>query len=145
MQTFVYPARLIPEKTDGGFNVRFDDFPEAFSCGGDRAEALALAPDCLEEAIAGRIVDGLEIPVPSPIRRGRAGITLPAPMAAKAALYVAIRESGLSNSELGRRMKLGEREIRRLLDPRHPTKLTRIKTILEFLGKRLVVTLENAA
>jgi predicted RNase H-like HicB family nuclease len=56
-----YPAALIPEKR-GGFRVHFPDLPEAITSGDDRAEALAQAADCLDEAIAGRISDGLEIP-----------------------------------------------------------------------------------
>jgi hypothetical protein len=32
-----------------------------------------------------------------------------------------------------------------MLDPRHPTKLPRIKEALEALGKRLVVSVEEAA
>jgi hypothetical protein len=32
-----------------------------------------------------------------------------------------------------------------MLDPRHATRLSRIQTALDFLGKRLVVSLDNAA
>ena len=37
------------------------------------------------------------------------------------------------------------REVRRMLDPRHPTKLPRIQEALEVLGKRLIVGVEAAA
>ncbi len=144
MQSFVYPAKLTPEK-GGGFTVQFPDLPEAITSGKNRADALLQAADCLEEAVAGRIADGLDVPVPRVARRKHIQVTLPAPMAAKAALYLAIQEAGLTNSELGRKLGLDEKEIRRILDPRHATRLARIQTVLDFLGKRLVVSLESSA
>ncbi len=144
MRTFVYPAILRPEKR-GGFTVQFPDLPEAITSGKNRADALVQAADCLEEAIAGRIADGLEVPAPTLARRKHVQVPLPAPMAAKAALYLAIQEAGFTNSELGRKLGVDEKEIRRMLDPRHATKLSRIQTALDFLGKRLVVSLDNAA
>lgn len=66
-------------------------------------------------------------------------------MAAKAALYLAMREAGMTNVQLARKLACDEREVRRMLDPRHPTKLPRIKEALEVLGKRLVVGVEEAA
>jgi antitoxin HicB len=135
---------MLPEKR-GGFTVQFPDLPEAITSGKNRADALRQAADCLEEAIAGRIADGLEVPVPSLTRGKQVQVALPVPMAAKAALYLAIQEAGFTNSELGRKLGLDEKEIRRMLDPRHATRLTRIQTALEFLGKRLVVSLDNAA
>lgn len=65
-------------------------------------------------------------------------------MAAKAALYLALRESGMTNVQLARKLGCDEREVRRMLDPRHATKLPRIKEALEALGKRLVVGVEEA-
>jgi antitoxin HicB len=144
MRSFIYPATLHPEKK-GGFTVQFPDIPEAITSGKDRADAVLQAADCLEEAIAGRIADGLDVPVPTVKRRNHVQVALPAPMAAKAALYLAIQEAGFTNSELGRKLGLDEKEIRRMLDPRHSTKLSRIQMVLDFLGKRLVVSLDSAA
>src|SRR5258706_10794752 len=82
MRNFVYPATLSPEKS-GGVTVQFPDLPEAITSGKDRADAVAQAADCLDEAIAGRIVDGLEIPEPSASRRRQVPVPLPAPMGRK--------------------------------------------------------------
>ena len=144
MRTFVYPATLRPEK-QGGFTVQFPDLPEAITSGKDRADALLQAADCLEEAIAGRVADGLVVPAPAVARRNQVQVALPAPMAAKAALYLAIQEAGFTNSELMRKLGVDEKEIRRMLDPRHATRLSRIQSVLELLGKRLVVSLDSAA
>ena len=90
MRSFVYPAKLSPEKKDG-FTVRFPDLPEAITSGKDRADALLQAADCLEEAVAARIADGLDLPMPSVAGRNRILVPLPAAMVAKAALYLSIR------------------------------------------------------
>jgi len=47
---YVYPCILGPED-DGGFSVRFPDVPETLTGGANRAEALALAKDCLATAL----------------------------------------------------------------------------------------------
>ena len=144
MRQFAYPVTLAPEKA-GGFTVRFRDLPEAITSGEDRADALVQAADCLEEAIAGRIADGLDIPEAS--SGGRRQVLVPvAPLiAAKAALYLASREAGLPNVAIARRLGCDEKEVRRILDPRHPTKLPRIQQALAALGKRLTVAVEDAA
>jgi antitoxin HicB len=99
----------------------------------------------LEEAVAGRIRRGDEIPEASAARRGECGVPLPAPMAANPALYLAIRQAGIGNLALARRIHVDEKEIRRMLDPRHPTKLPRIQLALHALGVRLVLSMEEAA
>lgn len=144
MRNFSYPAVLSPE--DGGrFTVRFADLPEAITSGKDRQDALEQAADCLEEALAGRITDGLEIPAPSRRKRGAILVTVPATMAAKAALYLAMREAETSRTQLAGRLGVDEKEVRRMLDPRHPTKLPRIEQALQALGRRLVVAVETQA
>jgi antitoxin HicB len=62
-------------------------------------------------------------------------------MALKAAVYLAVREAGISNSELARRMRLDEKEARRILDPHHSTKLLRIEEALSVLGRHVQVAL----
>ncbi len=144
MWSFTYPAELHPEG-GGQLTVRFTDLPEAITSGEDRQDALRQAVDCLEEAIAGRIADGLDIPAPSKAKRSRAQITLSGSMAAKASLYLAMREVRITRTQLAKRLGVDEKEVRRMLNPRHPTKLPRIEQALAALGKRLVVSLESEA
>ena len=66
-------------------------------------------------------------------------------MAAKLAVLQAFAEAGISKAELGRRLGKDEKEVRRILDPRHPTKLSTLSEALRALGKRLVVAVEKAA
>ena len=66
-------------------------------------------------------------------------------MAAKASLYLTMREQGISRSQLARRLGMDEKEVRRMLDPKHPTKLPRIEQAPGALGVRLLITLESPA
>jgi antitoxin HicB len=139
---FVYPAKFRRQRRS--VLVRFPDLPEALTEGRDERDAVAQAADCLEEAIAGRIRRGDAIPEPSQRRTGCRMIPVPAPMAAKAALYLALREAGITRLELARRLGCDEKEVRRLLDPRHPSKLPRLEQALAQLGKRLAVEMRAA-
>jgi antitoxin HicB len=143
--TATYPATLLPEADGRGFHVRFPDLPEALTGGGDLQEALAEAADCLAEAIAGRIVRGDDIPTPSRLRRGQFPIGVPLPIAPKLALYLAMRERGLSKSALARRLGVSETVVRRMLNPRHDTRPEKLQAALAALGKRLVVMIADAA
>jgi len=145
VRTFVYPARFERGDKPGVLVIAFRDVPEAITQGNGERDALWQAADCLEEAIAGRIADGGAIPKASKAARGERLIPVPAPMAAKAALYLAMREAGMTNVQLARKLGCDEEEVRRMLDPRHPTKLPRIKDALDVFGKRLVVSVEEAA
>lgn len=139
---FVYPAAL--ERRRAAVLVRFPDLPEALTEGTDENDALEQATDCLEEAIAGRIRRSGEIPLPSRPRRGQRMIPVPTQMAAKAALYLALHEAKITKLELAARLGCDEKEVRRLLDPRHPSKLPRLQRALAQLGKRLVVEMQAA-
>jgi antitoxin HicB len=141
MRLFTYAVKLTPDKDEGGYVVTFRDLPEAITQGDSIDDALAEAADCLEEAIAGRIDDGREIPSPSSPKRGERIVSVAPSMALKAAVYLAVQEAGISNSELARRMQLDEKEARRILDPRHPTKLPKIVAALAALGRRLELSL----
>ncbi|HSK81033.1 MAG TPA: type II toxin-antitoxin system HicB family antitoxin [Thermoanaerobaculia bacterium] len=143
-QEFAYPVTLTPDETDGGFVVTFPDLPEAITQGDTVTEALVEASDALDEAIAGRIRRGDRIPPPSPLK-DRHVVLVPALTAAKAALYIALQESGISKSDLAERLKCDEKEVRRLLDPRHPSKLPRIQKALTSLGRGIAVRLVNEA
>ncbi len=143
-EQFAYPVAI--ELDEAGFYlVTFPDFPEIATDGRSEAEALHEAADALEEAIAGRINRGDNIPHPSQTKRGQTIVPVPAQMAIKAALYLAVKEAGIRNTELARRLGADEKEVRRLLDPHHKSKLPRIEAALEALGMNLVVSMEARA
>jgi antitoxin HicB len=145
MQGFRYAARLKPDDETAVVTVTFRDVPEAITWGRGLPDALWQAADCVEEAIAGRLRRGDPIPVPSRPRRGETLIDVPALTAAKAALYLAMKEAGVRGSQLARKLGWDAKEISRVLDPRHATKLSKIEKALSMLGKRLVIAIDEAA
>ncbi len=145
MPTLAYPATLTPDREAGGFTVTFPDLPEAITQGEDRLDALKQAADCLEEAIAGKIRRADQIPAPSKVKTSQTVVPVPPLMAAKAALYVAMREAKMSNVKLARQLGCDEKDVRRMLDPRHRSRITALEAALAVLGKKIIVAVENAA
>ena len=74
-------------------------------------------------------------------------VPVPAEIAVKAALYIAVKEAGFCNSELelAKRLAADEKEIRRLLDPHHRSKPPQLEAALEAMGKKLVIGIETPA
>ena len=145
MHSFVYPAQLTPDAKDGGFVVTFVDFPEAITQGDEMEEALREAADCLEEAVANRMAMEMSLPIASQVKTGQYAIPVPALMAAKAALYLAVRDACITKVELAKRLQCDEKEVRRLLDVRHPSKLPRLESALAVLGQQLLVGVQQVA
>lgn len=139
---FAYPANVEPDEA-GFYLVTFPDFPEAATDGRSRQEALADAEDALEEAIAGRMNRQECIPDPSSANASQVLILVPANMAVKAALYPAVKEQGVGSIELAERLGVDEKEVRRLLDPHHRSKLNRMEAALAVLGRKLVIGVES--
>jgi len=138
---FVYPADFTPQPA-GEILVTFPDFAWAATDGNDESDAVWQAADCLAEVIAGHIVDGLDIPLPSRRRAGQRLVAVPPAIAAKAALHMAMRDVGVTKAELARRLRLEHKEVRRMLDPRLQTKLPRIDDALWALGYRISLELD---
>lgn len=139
MHSFIYMARLGPEP-EGGFTVTFPDVPEAIGAGDDREEALASAREVLADALLTYPERGMDLPVPATRKRGLFPVTPSAQVAAKLAVWQAWRASGISKSDLARRLGLAEGEARRILDPDHQTSLPRLEAALQALGKQIVVS-----
>jgi len=137
-----FPVDLRTDE-DGRVVARVADVPGCVTDGASRAEALAEAADALEEALAALIEARHDIPPPSP-PRGRPRVAPGAVMAAKVALYMALRQTGTNNMALARRLGVAETEVRRMIDPRHKTKIGRLEAGLAALGQRLVVSVEAA-
>ena len=142
MESFTYPLALTPD--DDTVLVTVPDIPEAITFGENEAEARSRAVDAIETAIGGLIKDGRDVPLPSPAA-GRPTVTLPATIAAKVALYRALRSSGTTKAELGRRLGWHRPQVHRLLDIDHSTRIDHLERALALLGKRLDVRVRDAA
>jgi antitoxin HicB len=144
LRQFVYPVNV--ERDEAGyFLVTVPDFPEAGTDGETLEEALAEAVDCLAEAVAGRIARTENIPKASRKQKGQYAIAIPAQIAAKAALYLAMKETGIDKSDLARRLVCDVKEVQRLLNPKQPSEIQRIEEALAAIGQELVVGVQASA
>ena len=141
---YAYPVVLDPEPDGSAINVSFPDVPEALTWGDDEAEALHLAEDCLVTALNCYVRAGKPLPKPAPAR-GRSMIPVPPLVAAKLALYGAMREQGVSAVELARRLGVAEKVVDALLHLKRRTYLGQLERALAELGVRLEVTVRPAA
>lgn len=144
MPMFSYPARFTAG-LDGRVLVEFVDLPRVATDGQDEREAMEEAMDALGPDLSIRLSRREEIPAPSPAKRGRRLVPVPLWLAPKLALYLAMRDQHVSNSELARRLGLHERVVRRMLDPKHATKTVKIQAGLAALGKQITVEVRDAA
>ncbi len=134
---YAFPATLEPEPDGSAITVTFGGLPGA-TWGASESEALARAEDLLVTALSFYTDDGQPIP-PPPDTNGRPVVAVPPLVAAKLALHDAMLAAGVSNVELGRRIGLDEKAVRRLRDPLYRSHIGGVETALRALGRRLDV------
>ena len=139
-----YPLTLRPDR-NGTVIAQAVDAPGALTVGRDEADAIAQASDALMTLFAYQISEDEPIPWPSRSKRGQPRAVLPPMAAAKLAIYQAMREAGLSKATLAERLRCDPRQVRRLLDLDHHSRLDQLEAALSALGKRLVIEVQDAA
>ena len=60
--------------------------------------------------------------------------------ALKAAIAIAMSESKMNQMQLAKALNVDEKEVRRILDPHHGTKLATLERTLNVLGKKAVLS-----
>lgn len=140
MERFEYAVKLMAAD-EGGFVVSCRDLPQLVTQGEDEADALKEAADAMDEVFAAYIQGSLPFPPPTKAKRGEYLVSPPVETVAKAALYVAMREAGITKVQLAKKLGVDEKEVRRLLDPHYGSKLPRIAQAIDALGHRLVIGL----
>ena len=114
---YAYPCDMTPDVEEGcGFIVTFPDVPEAVTGGDTWDESLFLAEDALIAALSFYVDDCEALPIPSAPSDGQVLITVPPLQSAKLALYSAMRERGVSKSDLADTLGVGESDIVDLID-----------------------------
>ena len=135
---FVYPADLTAEP-EGGMTVTFPDIPEAITFGADHEDAIMQAEDALNTAVDEYLRRGLALPEPSRVGKRQVAVPVDTVLALKAALQEALGQSGLSKAAFARRLGTDAKEVQRLLDPRHASKVRRMTEALRSLGRSVAV------
>jgi antitoxin HicB len=140
---FIYPYAVF-QSEDGAWQVRFPDVPEALTEGETEAEAHVLATDALLAALGGLVKMKRNVPEPSAPGVGPV-VVVPMLQSAKLALYQAMRENGLNNVTLARKLDLLEGEVRRMIDLDHQTRIGALEKALRQLGKQMASEVRRAA
>jgi antitoxin HicB len=144
MRSYVYRAEF-ERGARRGLVVSFPDVPEAITQARDLADARAMAEEALGLALLSYPARGLPLPKPRAKARGLVEVAVAPDVAAKLAVLESFVAARISKSELARRLGKDEKEVRRILDPKHATKLPALTAALRALGKRLVVGVAEAA
>ena len=80
-----------------------------------------------------------DIPKPSSLADGEVLVAVPPIIAAKLALYKAMREQGITNVALADRLGVSEGAVRRLVNPEHRSHIGQVERALRAVGHTLVV------
>jgi antitoxin HicB len=138
-----YPYAVSPDE-NGSLVALVPDLPGVLSVGRDGDDARAQATDAVLAMCARLMATGQPIPRPGPAR-GRPVLALPPMVVMKLPIYDAMREAGVSQTALALRLGCDPRQVRRLLDLDHASRLDQLEVALAALGKRLVVGIGDAA
>ena len=112
-----YPCDMTPDVEEGsGFVVTFPDIRGAVTGAETWDESLFLADDALVCALGAYIHLGEDIPAPSRLRDGQVLITVSPLQSAKLDLYSAMRERGVSKSDLADALGVSESDVADLID-----------------------------
>jgi antitoxin HicB len=144
MRSYAYRARFEPGDRRGNIVVTFPDVPEVVTQGRGRADARTMAEEALGLVLLTYLDSGKPLPKQRAKGRDLIEISVAPEVAAKLAVLESFAAARMSKSELARRIGKDEKEVRRILDPKYPTKLPALTAALRALGKRLVVGVEEA-
>lgn len=140
---FAYPVEF--EDHPDCVIATFPDIKGSLTDGDTREEALGNAQDALVTILAEYMARRKDIPLPSP-DAGRPVVMLPTRVGLKVALYRAMREADVSNIELGKRLGLDERQVRRMLDlSQRGLRPDEFDAAFKALGKAVSVEVQDAA
>ena len=143
--SFRYPARIKRDPRDGNYLVSFPDLPEALTSGVDFDDAISEAEDCLDAALATRLVRRDQIPPPSRAKKGHRLVSVQLYLAPKVALWAAMCDQHVSRQQLARSLGMNEAAIDRLLDPKKDAEPATVQKALAVLGRSIVLSTEDAA
>lgn len=138
---FGYQIKMVADD-NGTLLVTCPALPEVTTFGEDKADARRHAVEAMEEALAARIAEGLDIPAED--KRGQI-VSLPLMTSLKVELYKALRKSGITRAELMRRLGWKRESVDRLFRLDHASRLDQIEAAFHALGHSLDVKIDRAA
>jgi len=130
-----YPYTLEPDGAD--FLVRFPGVPEALTGVSDPESEKGEITDCLITALAAYAAGGEHLPAPAHTAEAAGVIDVPVLIQAKLALIRAIAEEDVGLRALARRLGVDPRQVSRLVDLDHNSRIGDIEQALAVLGRQL--------
>lgn len=137
---FAFAITLTPDDNDT-FMVTCPALPEVTTFGNTETEAVEYASDAIVEALAGRMIDGEDIPDPEP---ATLAAKIPSRVAMKVLLYKAMKEQGITKYRLMKMLDAKQPQIARLLDVRHNTNFDALDDAMTALDKTFVIAAQKS-
>lgn len=135
-----YPVDLEP---DGDMVIAVvPDIPGAHTFGINEADVLNHCVGAVEEMLAARMCDREAIPLPSPAK-GRPVVEVSPLTALKVSLYMVMWDQRVRKSELARLLNVNQKQVDRLLDLNHASRLDQFQAAFRVLGKRMAIQVED--
>ena len=136
-----YPVDL---ERDGDMVIAVvPDIPGAHTFGITETDALNHCVGAIEEMLAARMCDRESIPLPSPAA-GRPVVELPSLSALKLSLYMVMWEQRVRKSDLARLLDVDPKQVDRLLNLNHASRLDQLEAAFRVLGKRMAIQIQDA-
>ncbi len=148
---YVFPCNIVPDEEERkatgreAYLVTFPDVPEAITGGDSWEEAREMAEDGLGVALGIYVKARQDIPKPSPLNDGQVMIAVPPIIAAKLALYTAMRAQNITNVALAAKLGIYESAVRRIVDPNHRSHISEVEKALRAVGRFLLIEDREAA
>lgn len=142
-----YELVLTPDDNDTWL-ITSPHFDEVTTFGHTQEEACRNGLNAIEEAIAGRIARGEDIPFPLKETPGRGRfVEVPGMVFLKSALHMIMREKGWTRADLMRALKVQREHVDRLFRLDHNSRLSSLEDAFKALGEplRFDVAFPNAA
>ena len=133
-----YPIKLTSDD-NGTLLVTCPALPELATFGDDEADAHRRAVDAIEEALAARLADGRDLPLPTEARPTARRVALPTLTALKVLLWHALKAAGITRAELARRLGWHREQVDRLFRIDHASRLDMIDDAFRALGADVTV------
>ncbi|MHC8346743.1 type II toxin-antitoxin system HicB family antitoxin [Pseudomonas sp. RT6P73] len=125
--------------------LRNVEIPELHIAGDTLEQALACALDDFEAVLSMYVNQRRAIPAGhTQLQTEDVHLHLPARTAAKIALWNALLESGITQTELARRLGVPRGHVYCLINFCYPSKIENIESALHCLGRRISIRLEPA-
>ncbi|MBV5297236.1 MAG: type II toxin-antitoxin system HicB family antitoxin [Rhodoferax sp.] len=138
-----YPVTLTTY-ANGQVGASFCDVPEAHTAGNTEAQTLDRAQDALVVALSCYLDNGRPLPTPSKAKRGQRLVMAPPRAAIKLAIYQAMRDQSMSQAQLAERIGVDGKQVRRILNLDHESKLSQLESALAALGLVASVEISSA-